>query len=279
MSDVAADTFRENLAIDEETGAAANHTSASNNTNPSSNPPQVKSRIGWIVAGTAIFVLIIGLGVGLSNDYGSDEAIVAAAASDNTAISNNGPAKETVLFTSDDTASDNGAMDTHLFALEESVGDSALLNWPEVITASSPTLPPIPVPSTSPTISPTNAPSNSFEPTNSPSASPSMIPSSSPSASPSNQPTLEPSNSPTNEPTNSPTSSPSSSPSKTPTASPFNFSSWTFSAFGLEPSASPSKQPTPEPSTSPSKKPPSEPTKNEVANARAKCIALRETNE
>ena len=77
-------------------------------------------------------MLIIGLGVGLSNNNGSDEATVAAAASDNTATSNNGPAKETALFTNDDTASDNGAMDTNLFALEESVGDSALLNWPEV---------------------------------------------------------------------------------------------------------------------------------------------------
>ena len=51
MSDIAADTFwsadtfRENLTIDEETGAVANHTSAYNSINPPSNLPQAKSRI------------------------------------------------------------------------------------------------------------------------------------------------------------------------------------------------------------------------------------------
>mmetsp|Transcript_12724 Transcript_12724/g.27444 ORF Transcript_12724/g.27444 Transcript_12724/m.27444 type:complete len:687 (+) Transcript_12724:110-2170(+) len=278
MSNTAADSFRQNLATDEETGVTTDaflENGNQSNSPPSSNPPQTKSRVGWIISGVLLLLCIIGLAFSMSNRNNESNEVRAVGTSapraPTTALDE---AKETDRFTNNATASsDNGAKDSTntltAFTPQESVGDVALLTLPEIQTTSSPTRSPTPVPSSSPTIPPTdipsivptNVPSTSSGPTGGPSADPSLHPTSWPSALPSTQPTLAPSESPTDEPTKSPTDLPTASPSTNPTKSPFNFSSWTYSAFGLEPSATPSKKPTSEPSTSPSQNPTLEPSK------------------
>jgi len=213
ISATAADTFHENgIAFDEENGVsavAANNINA--NTGPtlaSTSPTNGKSRMGWIVGGTAALLFIIGLSVGLTNNKNdnSNNKEVAANAEQVGAIATEPRSSDDLggIFSSDDTDNgtvrEEGTLSNNPFIPETDVGDSAMMTWPQyeeaiASTTSSPTtLSPTParsgVPSTMPSTS---------DPTKSPSGSPSRQPTFEPSNSPSKGPSLEPTKSPTDE--------------------------------------------------------------------------------
>lgn len=182
------DTFYDNRrstsasATDEELGAAA--TRGSSSQYPSSN-----NKIGWFIAATVSFLLIIGLSVGMStrsNGNGSSEVLDATVAE--ASVADDAPSVPDIVSeaAAADSGNNNGMPDLFDPEPEVDVGDSALLAWPAEETGSPSTLSPI-----------TAAPSKSPV-TAAPSASPTTSsPTVSPSKSPSDKPTLAPSTSPT----------------------------------------------------------------------------------